>query len=147
MWDNECNKSGWWLCHSSPQLKGVFKLMGSWIGIAHSHDQSRGKKEARIYETADQLHGYRPLRLILEIAVVQIPHLDYWGKSILTIFSWELVSPPTSSSAPNSPSTPVAFFNFGVLLSLLEQWGLSLDSWAMQFLPCLQVLWREPSPS
>lgn len=84
------------MCHSSPRLKGVFKLMGSWIGIAHSHDQSRGKKEARIYETADQLHGYRPLRLILEIAIVQIPHLDYWGKSILTIFSWELVSPPTS---------------------------------------------------
>lgn len=80
----------------TPVKRCVFKLMGSWIGIAHSHDQNRGEKEARTYETADQLHGYRPLRLILEIAVVQIPHPDYWGKSILTIFSWELVSPPTS---------------------------------------------------
>ena len=55
----------------------VFKSMGSWSGIAHSHDQScpggisdkpSHEKEASIYKTVDQFDGYKALRLYVEKA-------------------------------------------------------------------------------
>ena len=39
------------------------------------------------------------------------------------------------------------FFNFSVLLPLMERWGLSLDSRSMPFPSCLGALWWGPSAS